>query len=80
LCEKGEGKMALTDDLFEAVDTIVSARLANLPYDQTIECEIIDDSDKIKGEYQVQHQNATFLAFGTPNEYKKSDVVYVSVP
>ncbi len=72
--------MALTDDLFEAVDTIVSARLANLPYDQTIECEIIDDSDKIKGEYQVQHQNATFLAFGTPNEYKKSDVVYVSVP
>ena len=31
----------LQEDLFQAIDTIVQARLANLPYDKTIECEVI---------------------------------------
>jgi len=34
----------ITETLLEAVDTVIGARLAQLPYDKTIICTIVDDS------------------------------------
>ena len=72
--------MALIDDLFASIDTIVSARMANVPYDQTIECEIVAAIDKMT--YLVEYQNATFTAYSTSEDifYKQGDIVYINIP
>lgn len=72
--------MALTDELFKSIDTIVSARLANLHYDQTIECEIINADTAAQGIYKVQYQAATFDATSPVTTYEVGDRVYVAIP
>ena len=54
----------MTDDLFEAIDTIVTARLSTLKYDKTISCTISNISNAAKGIYEVTSQASTFEAFG----------------
>lgn len=66
--------------LFQSIDTIVSARIANLPYDQTIECDIIDNSNAQQGEYTVQYQTANFIAYSKDSSYAIGDRVYVQIP
>ena len=68
------------ENLFQAVDTIVQARIANLPYDKTIECEIIDTSNAFQGRYKVTYQATTFECTSLVSNLKKGDLVYVSVP
>lgn len=68
------------DTLFQSIDTIVSARIANLPYDQTIECYITNNSQADKGIYKVKYQNAEFEAVSDNTEYKIDERVYVQVP
>lgn len=72
--------MAITDDLFEAIDTIVTARLSTLEYDKTISCTVSNISNAAKGIYEVTSQASTFEAFGPPNEYSLNDQVYVVIP
>ena len=72
--------MALTDDLFQSIDTIVSARIANLPYDQTIECEVINADEAENGIYKVRYQATTFEATSSSTLYQVGDHVYVQVP
>ena len=72
--------MALTDDLFQSIDTIVSARIANLPYDQTIECEIINADKAEQGIYKVKYQAAFFEVYGAKSSFEVGDHVYVQVP
>ena len=70
-----------TESLFQSVDTIVKARLANLPYDQTIECEIINADNSSQGIYKVKYQNAYFEALSPQSiTYSVGDIVYVQVP
>ena len=45
----------ITETLLEAVDTVIGARLARLPYDKTIVCTIVDDSQSGIGKYRVPH-------------------------
>lgn len=68
------------EDLFKSIDTIIQARIANLPYDKTIECEVIDTSNSVSGIYTVQYQTATFEAISLVPNLVKNDIVYVSVP
>ena len=70
----------LQENLFQAIDTIVQARLANLPYDKTIECEIIDDSRSSIGTYTVKYQTVTFETSSNLIGLSKGDIVYVSIP
>ena len=70
----------IQEDLFKSIDTIVQARIANLPYDKTIECEIIDTKKNTKGIYTVKYQNATFEANSLVGNLAVGDIVYVSVP
>lgn len=69
-----------TENLFQSIDTIVSARLANLPYDQTLECEIININEVEEGKYLVRYQGSTFIALSSNKTYKIGDMVYVQVP
>lgn len=66
--------------LFQSIDTIVSARIANLPYDQTIECYITDNSQAAQGIYRVKYQNAEFEAVSDNIDFKIDERVYVQVP
>ena len=73
--------MALTDDLFQSIDTIVQARIANLPYDQTIEGEILEVPSDNSNIYTVKYQAAVFEAYSTlPIQLSKGDIVYVQIP
>ena len=68
------------NNLFQSIDTIVSARIANLPYDQTIECDIIDNTKATDGEYTVKYQMAKFQAYSENTKFAIGDRVYVAVP
>ena len=70
----------IAENLFQSIDTIVKARLANLSYDQTLECEIISDTNAEQGKYLVQYQASLFTALSTDTSYKKGDIVYVQIP
>lgn len=72
--------MALTDDLFQSIDTIVSARIAKLPYDQTIECEVVNADKAEDNIYTVRYQVATFEAISPSIQYSVGDRVYVAIP
>ena len=65
------------ENLFQSIDTIVNARIANLPYDQTIECEIIKKENDDK--YLVQYQASTFTAI-SKESFEPKDIVYVQIP
>ena len=69
-----------TENLFQSVDTIVKARLANLPYDKTIECEIINDNESFNNKYLVKYQASNFIVYSNNSTYKVGDIVYVQVP
>ena len=70
----------LQEDLFKSIDTIVQARIANLPYDKTIEGEIVDINNSNFGKYTVRYQAATFEASSTIIGLEVGDIVYVSIP
>jgi len=67
----------ITENLFQSIDTIISARIANLSYDKTIECEVVG----FEGEYfKVQYQAAIFKASSLVKNLSVGDIVYVTVP
>ena len=68
------------EDLFQAIDTIVQARIADLPYDKTIECKVVDISQSAKNVYKVEYENARFEATSTITGLAINDIVYVQVP
>lgn len=68
------------ENLFQSIDTIVNARIANLPFDQTIECEVIKLADKSEDKYLIKYQASTFYAYSQGATYAPGDIVYVQVP
>lgn len=68
----------LSENLFKSIDTIVSARMSNLPYDQTLICYVSDNIDK--GIYQVKYESIDMVAYSDNSEYQLGDQVYVSIP
>lgn len=68
------------ENLFQSIDTIVDARIANLPFDQTVQCEIINADDAVNGNYIVQYQASTFTAISENKNLKPKEIVYVQIP
>ena len=68
------------ENLFQSIDTIIGARIASLPYDQTIECEIVNVDKALDGEYLVKYQNSTFTAYSENKIFQLNDIVYVQIP
>lgn len=74
----------LNEKIFRSVDTIVSARLQNLPFDQTIVGTIISvpENDNGTQKYMVDYKGAQLTVF-VNNEnvkYAMNEEVYVLIP
>lgn len=67
------------EDLFQSIDTIVQARLENLPYDKTIVCTIKSLDSETIGKYTVSYQNTDLIAYSEKMDYLPNEEVYVSV-
>ena len=70
----------IQENFFQAIDTIVQNRIANLPYDKTIECEVIDTSQSTQNIYTVKYQEVTFKVVSNINKIKVGDIVFVTIP
>lgn len=64
----------------QAVDTIVTERLAGLSYDQTVLCTVVNDSKRDQGIYTVSNGSTKFEAYSTSDEYRNNNNVYVLIP
>ncbi len=68
------------ENLFQAIDTIVSKRLEEVVFDETIQCQIVKRISKDSNEYEVQYNNTIYKAVARDGEtYKEKDNVCVSV-
>jgi hypothetical protein len=57
----------------QAIDIIVSERLADISFDSTIICTIMDASKKDSGLYVVSDGTIKFDAYTNDTSYKKGD-------
>ena len=69
----------VAENLFQAIDTIVSKRIENLPYNTTKVCIIIDDTHKDIGLYRVSDGSTKFNVYSELDTYKVDDQVRVSI-
>lgn len=70
----------ITEQLFEAIDTIIEQRIRNLPFDRTVTATIVDISMILYHKYMVTtDDNITFDAYSMDN-YNLGDRVYVRIP
>lgn len=76
-----------TENLFQAIDTIIANRVSKLPYDQTIICEITNADNAEYGRYLVKAYNqssgyndVSFTAYSDNTEYTVGDRIYVRIP
>lgn len=70
----------ISENLFQAVDVILSSRLSELEYDKTLICTIESTDNAKKGEYRVTDGSSHFLAYSQNTEYAVGAKVYVTVP
>lgn len=74
----------LNEKIFRSVDTIVSARLQNLPFDQTIVGTIISvpENDTGTQKYMVDYKGAQLTVFVNSEnvKYAMNEEVYVLIP
>lgn len=74
----------LNEKIFRSVDTIVSARLQNLPFDQTIVGKIISVPESESGtqKYMVDYKGAQLTVFVNSEnvKYAINEEVYVLIP
>ena len=52
-----------TENLFQAIDTIIANRVSRLPYDQTIICEITNTDNAEYGKYLVKAYSTSIGMF-----------------
>ena len=69
-----------SEDLFQAMEQIINAKLAEVKFDKTILCTITDNSNASTGQYQVTDGSVTFEAYSENTEYSKDSQVYVLIP
>lgn len=67
--------------LLESISQITEAKLENLPYDKTLVCTIVDDSQKKDSIYTVQKDSVKFKVRAAGDRtYSVNQQVYVKVP
>ena len=73
-----------TENLFNAMDEIISARLQSLNYDTTIKAVIVNADQADRGIYTVSEIGAEttnkFEAHSENTSYQRNDCVYVTIP
>lgn len=79
--EKNLTSIELSEQLFKAIDAIVTKRLQDFPCDKFVEAEITNDTNKNKGEYIVTtDNNITFIAFSDRTDLFNGVRLYVRIP
>ena len=77
----GQNASEISEQLFQAIDAIVTERLRILSYDKTVIARIIDNTNAIYGKYKVTtDDNITFYAYSEDTTYTASERVYVRIP
>ena len=59
---------------------VSNKNLNTVSFDETIECEIIDNSDAKNGHYWVSNGSSRFEAYSEKNSYTKGSKVLVKIP
>lgn len=60
---------------------IANSSVDKVKFDSTIECTIVDATDKLIGKYKVKNESyAEFYAYSQITTYNKDDKVYVQIP
>lgn len=68
------------ENLFQAIDTIITKRLEEVVFDETIQCSIVSRTSKDGNEYEVKNNSVIFKATAKDGEeYKAGDNVCVSI-
>ena len=71
----------IVQQLFEAIDAIITKRLENVQFDKTIVGTITDNSRASYGRYQVTtDNNIRFTAYSDIVTYEIGDKVYIRIP
>ena len=68
------------ENIFQAIDVIVGARLSEISYDTTVKATIINADKAGKGEYIVDDGSSRYKAYSETTTYEVEDEVYVSIP
>lgn len=70
----------INETLCEAFDIIATQKIQSLPFDHTIQCQIIEDNQD--GSYKVSHGSSKFIAYSSSIDlkYKVKQWVYVTIP
>lgn len=71
---------SLSEQLFDAINLIASKKVSNLPYDQTIVCTIVDNTNAVNGEYTVNDGTSEFVTYSENPDYRVNTRVYVNIP
>ena len=68
------------ENVFEAVNTLIDAKLQNINFNSTILCTIIDDSKAASGIFTVDNAGIKFQATSLDKNLQVNDQVYVTIP
>ena len=71
-----------SEQIFQAVDTIVSQRLNEVSFDKTEICKIVSEDTNAEGKYWVTNDVLRFEAYSTDPDksYMEGQKVYVTIP
>lgn len=71
----------IEQQICDAIDVLISKRVANLQFDKTVRATIKSIEDASIGKYLVQYQDSSFYAYSDPDKsYKVGAQVYVEIP
>jgi hypothetical protein len=69
------------DPFVQAVDTVIGMRLSDIPRDNTLLCEVVDNTDREEGRYKVRYNDIiTYEVTAESTSYLVGDLVYVLEP
>jgi hypothetical protein len=68
------------ESILQAMDIVSNKNLNGVAFDETIECEIVDNSDAKNGHYWVSDGSTRFEAYSEKNSYAKGAKVLVKIP
>ena len=70
----------ISENIYQAIDTLIDARLQNINFNSTVLCTVIDDSKAASGIFTVDNAGVKFQATSLDKSLRNNDQVYVTIP
>lgn len=70
----------ISDNILEAIDTVLQKQLSELDYDKTVEAKITDNSKSSEGFYTVFYGTSFFDAYSKDTTFSIGDTVQILIP